>query len=83
MSLRDDVLRQQQDNPDGHICVTYDLVLNVLDENERLRGLLRDIADSGAFVDDRVRYVDVQVDRSTWDDLQAFAAAPADGPTTA
>ena len=41
----------------------------------RQRGLLGEVANSGVeFEDDRVRYVTVQIDRDTWDDLQLWFA---------
>jgi hypothetical protein len=36
-------------------------------------GLLREVADSGALlVDERLRWVEVQIDRETWDAVKAY-----------
>jgi hypothetical protein len=44
---------------------------------------LREVAESGvAFEDERVRYVEVQIDRRTWLDIQAWASHT-DGMDTA
>lgn len=41
---------------------------------DRMADLLREVADSGvAFEDPRIRYVDVQIDGDTWDEIRALA----------
>lgn len=42
-------------------------------ERERMLDLLREIAGSGvSFEDSRIKYVEVQIDRGDWEELQAF-----------
>lgn len=50
---------------------------------EVLLELLEDVAVSGvAFEDPRIKYVEVQLDRSTWDDIQAlYSARPQPQPS--
>lgn len=48
-------------------------------ERERLLDLLEEIASSGvAFEDDRLRYLDVQIDRDTWEKLKRIYEEAAD-----
>src|SRR5690606_568610 len=45
-------------------------------ELDQLRELICDVAASGVVVDDaRLRYVEIQVDRQTWDEVRTLAAA--------
>ena len=46
-------------------------------EVERLRELLRDVATSGvSYEEPRVHYLEVQIDRPTWEELAEFRPAP-------
>lgn len=48
-------------------CVTLAEVTDTLAEVDRLRELLRDVAESGvAFDDERIHWVEIQIDRETW-----------------
>jgi hypothetical protein len=45
--------------------------MELMREVERLRALLRDVADSGvAFEDPRIHYVEVQIDTVTWQEIR-------------
>lgn len=48
---------------------------------DRLRGLLAEVAASGvSFEDERVGYVEVQIDRDTWTEIAAVTATTGERP---
>ena len=61
-------------NACGGCCVKYRAELDALRaENERLRALLREVAECGVeSADERVRYVAVQIDADTWARVKAI-----------
>ena len=67
-------LEQERDAYARYLMEEKDINDELFAENERLRELLAEVGGAGvAFEDERVDYVEIQIDRETWEAIKAVA----------